>query len=199
LLNDTLVITVTALNGSSLQYFIYLKVDLNFNTRLSAIYVDSILLASFHPEIYDYTYTLSSDYQTIPWVSAQTEDLQASDSISNAEQIPGQTRIIVTAENGRDQAVYRINFNKSVHVVWVESEKPLISLYPNPAQDRISIQAENTTLSVLNILDMQGRTINHLTINDRQYTVDISHLAKGIYMLKIHTDKGIVIRKLVKQ
>jgi hypothetical protein len=46
---------------------------------------------------------------------------------------------------------------------------------------------------------MQGRLIKSQFMANNQRTIDVSALPVGIYVLKIHTEKGIVIKKFIKQ
>jgi len=77
------------------------------------------------------------------------------------------------------------------------SDKPLVSIYPNPASDFISINeiGLNNEISVIfyNQLGLITSTIE-LT-SDR---VDISHLEKGIYIVEIKSNSGVSRQKFIK-
>jgi hypothetical protein len=69
----------------------------------------------------------------------------------------------------------------------------LITVFPNPAQDKITIQSPRT-IEQLVFYDLSGKMV-HQIHNPMESTVDISHLAKGVYFLKI--DNKVV--KVVKE
>ncbi len=72
-----------------------------------------------------------------------------------------------------------------------------VNIYPNPANDKIEvIGLSNGTLDIINA---QGQTIKTLNISNTKTTIDISKLSGGVYTLQIKTEKGIIVKKLIKQ
>jgi hypothetical protein len=69
-------------------------------------------------------------------------------------------------------------------------------VYPNPFQDRLTIQTDN--IAIVAVFDMQGRLL--YSNKDRLYqTMDLSFLSDGMYILKITTRENKVIhRKIAK-
>ena len=80
-----------------------------------------------------------------------------------------------------------------------------VLVYPNPTSDKVKIQLETTQPEPLQIdlYDIFGRTIYAISVPEttQQYVqnLDVSNLAKGVYMLKIATSKGQITRKIVIQ
>jgi hypothetical protein len=68
---------------------------------------------------------------------------------------------------------------------------------PNPTSGQLKIKnyelSENSTIE---IFDVVGRKLSHFTFHDSQ--IDISHLANGIYFLKIKIETGIITKKIIK-
>ncbi len=63
---------------------------------------------------------------------------------------------------------------------------PLISVYPNPAVDVLSIKANNTVQwSAFTIIDQTGRQVMAGKLTDEITTLNIEHLVKGIYLLQV--------------
>ena len=73
-----------------------------------------------------------------------------------------------------------------------------VKIYPNPAKDRLFIiNNELLTINNVEIVDLAGKTIaNHKTSVN---SIDVSALPQGIYLVKIHTDKGLVFDKFIKR
>jgi len=46
---------------------------------------------------------------------------------------------------------------------------------------------------------MTGKMVKDLKTNETYLEVDVSSLANGLYLLKIHTEKGLLEKKIVKQ
>lgn len=75
-------------------------------------------------------------------------------------------------------------------------KKQQIIIYPDPATDNITIVIpEKATIEILNI---EGQLIKRMNTNENQTTIDISNFAKGIYFVKLKTDKGIAVKKFLK-
>lgn len=71
-----------------------------------------------------------------------------------------------------------------------------ILIYPNPISDIINIKVQNgLKVNKVKIISILGKTIMEQSKN----RFNISRLSKGIYLIKIITDKGIVTRKVIKR
>ena len=83
-----------------------------------------------------------------------------------------------------------------------ESLEPTLSIYPNPVNDKITIAddrklPEETIISIFNI---KGEKIMLDKFqNQNMIEMDVSMLAKGIYLVKIQTQAGIEVSKFVKK
>ncbi len=73
------------------------------------------------------------------------------------------------------------------------NEKPL--LFPNPASATVIIQSEEV-IEKLVISDISGRVQLTSVLNTKEYTLDVSHLEKGIYLAGVFTQSGIIHKKL---
>ena len=74
----------------------------------------------------------------------------------------------------------------------------VISLYPNPTNDNLTIETNINTEQKLEIVNLIGQTVYTSYINNRA-NINTSAFAKGVYILKLSSDKETVIRKFVKQ
>jgi hypothetical protein len=74
----------------------------------------------------------------------------------------------------------------------------MVRIYPNPASGTIFIQS-NILMNNISILDMLGRTMNQYQPNSVNEKVDISHLANGIYFVKIQCGDREYLRKIEKK
>lgn len=70
-----------------------------------------------------------------------------------------------------------------------------ILVYPNPTNSIINVEGKNT-ISTIDLYDIQGRMIQ-TTMNTN--SIDITDKSNGIYFLKITTEKGSKIEKVVKK
>jgi hypothetical protein len=92
----------------------------------------------------------------------------------------------------------------SLHLVYIRftgvDDVPaanVISLYPNPAQNDITIQLpDGIELIQIRLQDVQGRML--MTYADTK-KLNISSLPAGLYLLQVETDKGRFVRRFVKE
>jgi len=73
-----------------------------------------------------------------------------------------------------------------------------IGIYPNPAKSKVGVKA-NSSIQSLQLFDVQGRLLQSASGNTNETSIDISAQQSGIYFLKIRTQKGSKVEKLVKE
>jgi len=72
-----------------------------------------------------------------------------------------------------------------------------IKIHPNPAQNTVYING-NFSIKTVELYDAQGRLLQSSMINENETTMDITNKSKGVYFVKVSTEKGIRVEKLVK-
>lgn len=70
-----------------------------------------------------------------------------------------------------------------------ETDFENLNVYPNPSKDNITISAESI-ISAFEVLDLNGRILKQMTVNDLSTTIDISDLIEGVYLVKISNTNG---------
>ncbi len=73
-----------------------------------------------------------------------------------------------------------------------------ISLYPNPTRGKVNISGDFTLQSV-QFYDVQGRLLQTQLIDGDKATLDIALQSNGVYFIKVTSDKGIKVGKIVKE
>jgi hypothetical protein len=73
-----------------------------------------------------------------------------------------------------------------------------ISVYPNPTNGIVTVNCNNSIKSIQSY-DVQGRLLQTNLVNENQTSIDISNQAKGVYFLKIVSEKGIGVQKIVRE
>lgn len=76
----------------------------------------------------------------------------------------------------------------------VEVKKLQLGIYPNPTSDVLNIKTQEKIVSAV-IFDLSGKMIN-APINNGQ--INVSTLTKGMYILKVVTDKAVYQQKFIK-
>ncbi|MDR0789197.1 MAG: T9SS type A sorting domain-containing protein [Bacteroidales bacterium] len=67
-----------------------------------------------------------------------------------------------------------------------------VSIYPNPAKDVLNIGCSDKVESV-EIFNLLGQQV----YAGIKTTIDVGNFAKGNYVVKVYTDKGVMTRKFV--
>ncbi|HEX8515752.1 MAG TPA: choice-of-anchor V domain-containing protein [Bacteroidia bacterium] len=76
-----------------------------------------------------------------------------------------------------------------------------INVFPNPVADKMhitssSLQDAEMTITVININGQVVKKTDKVIMNS---FIDLAELATGYYVLKIETEKGVAIKKIIKQ
>lgn len=72
-----------------------------------------------------------------------------------------------------------------------------LEIYPNPFKEMLHVEA-SVTIRQIEITDALGRVVTDLSVNDTNTDLNQSDLPAGLYFLKVNTDKGSAIKKLIK-
>ena len=76
-----------------------------------------------------------------------------------------------------------------------------ISLHPNPTTGELQVTSYELQINNVEIFDIYGKKLSshRLITSSSHHKIDISHLKSGIYFVKISTEAGEVVKKVVKQ
>jgi hypothetical protein len=89
--------------------------------------------------------------------------------------------------------LFSYGFSQEIEGESVQKPKVIaVRIYPNPVKDSFSLEAGMPILWV-KIYNIFGKQVAQFTAQDRY---DISFLKKGMYLLRLETQNGVVVRKL---
>ncbi len=71
----------------------------------------------------------------------------------------------------------------------------LFNIYPNPSNGILFIEARN--IQTIEIIDITGKVVKQIQETSNKIQIDLSNIHKGIYFIKIKTEKGIVTEKII--
>jgi len=77
-----------------------------------------------------------------------------------------------------------------------------VEVFPNPTTGELTIKWTSGRVNEVEIYDIYGRKQKAESRKQKaegEVVLDVSYLAAGIYLVKITTEKGIVVKKVVKQ
>lgn len=72
-----------------------------------------------------------------------------------------------------------------------------LSIFPNPVNHDLSISVSECGNYQISLTDYNGREVFTGRFNDMHYSIDATRWSKGIYTLKIKSEKSVVIRRVV--
>ena len=186
-------ITVTSQNGLSSEIYTINFTVANSDASLSDLTVNGSTIIGFSTNTYSYNIELPLGTTAVPTVTAATSNSNATFVINDANELPGTSTIIVTAEDGTTTENYSVNFtvNQSVNNPIIDS----IKLFPNPSAGEFTIKGEN--IEEIRIYAANGKTILILTDTEKVNNIDLSKNKKGIYLVKIISKEGVSNLRLV--
>lgn len=118
------------------------------------------------------------------------DNLVSGDSVSKRANIYFDYNFPITTNN----AVTTFNSLNNTVVRFDES----ILIYPNPTNGNININSKYN-INTIELYDIQGRVLETTLESATTTTLDISNRENGIYFLKINTENGSKVEKIVKE
>lgn len=138
-------------------------------------------------------------------VQAQTVVTTSGDFFSNSTaelswtlgEIMGETYTTASVHltQGQQQTMYDPDPTGSVII----EENVELDLYPNPAQDHITLISSEPTVSV-SFVDSRGRLVKNIELNQSHPQIDLFGLERGIYYLNVYSTNQQLLKifKVVK-
>jgi len=90
---------------------------------------------------------------------------------------------------------------ESAFALNIEDDAPETSLYPNPAENSVTITLNSDWKGqkVLNLLDLSGKALITKEFSQNSYELNVSGLATGLYIIKIKDGNNTLVEKLIKK
>jgi hypothetical protein len=200
--NNIFDITVTAQDGLTTQtYTITINRDMNTVATLASLTAsEGELSPKFNSNVYTYFIDLS-EYVTEITLTATPTDPNATVVGDGVKAISTGTNIFtitVTAQDNITELHYMLVITCPLGIA--EPELPEIVVYPNPTVGELRIRNYESGIKSIEIIDMQGKKVSSFTSHSSPLiSINISHLPVGTYFVRITTEKGMVMRKIVKE
>ncbi len=82
--------------------------------------------------------------------------------------------------------------------VFLDGDNMLV--FPNPVSSKLSVQSvlNDFPISSYQLFDKTGKMIRSAEVKNTQFTIDFSSISAGVYSLVLDTDKGVVVKEVVK-
>jgi hypothetical protein len=79
------------------------------------------------------------------------------------------------------------------------AETAKLSVHPNPTRDQLTIRLPEANMQKVEILNGFGQPMLVKQASGSQETLSISYLPEGMYIVRIHTESGVVTQRIVKE
>jgi hypothetical protein len=201
--NATFILTSNDVTNPVLEVPVIMNVDntvANPDTTIQGIKVDG-RPATQISNTNDYRITIDHTDKINVEVETTYPAATASGDVGEVAVVTGknQLKITVTAEDGIHVGHYNLEVT-----VWaegineIEADALTMTISPNPVIDILEYTTdEHTIVNEIYIYDIQGKLVKESRVNNGK--IDISALPLGMYLLKAVTNRGEVVRKVVKQ
>jgi len=102
------------------------------------------------------------------------------------------TDIFTTSQTGEIPVIYP---NPVKEILTIEIVNPKVTL----SEPALSASRSEVFNSKMEIINLQGQVVKILKLTNLKNTINVKELTCGVYTLRIMTDKGIFVKKLVKE
>ena len=87
--------------------------------------------------------------------------------------------------------------NTIVSVENIRSEQ-LLNIYPSPVKNTLTVESSGR-MNILQLFDSQGRLLRNFNVNSGKYSIDMTSLSPGMYILKVISSERNYMRKIIKE
>jgi hypothetical protein len=135
--------------------------------------------------------------QTVLWEVNETNKASITQDGLVTALANGIVSVTATTTDGSNLVAQKFVFISNQETVGVNElvvNENQITLYPNPAQNQLTVLCNVAQIQAIHLLDISGKILHTFTNNT---TLNLSQCASGMYLVKIETDKGTVFKKLI--
>ena len=188
--------------GTTTVTWTYTDTEGNITSQTQYVTITPLDVTTTTNLIMDNQYDISANatgvtYQWVENCGTTYEELTGQTSSSFNPAANGSYGVIISDGTCSDTSDCIVINDVSIAENWIAH----ISVYPNPNNGAFTFQlpAEYVQNVQVDLLDVQGRQIEQLTITGEKSTFDLKHLENGLYYLKVSDATHHTIKRLVKQ
>ena len=155
---------------------------------------------------YDQAIPLNSGSFYVGWVQSDPQTYDVGND-KNTNQNPAHLFYALgsdqpwTASSVQGSVMVRPIFKSGLQQPWigVGNQQALADcvIFPNPVQDQLNISAQFPIVD-FEVLDLQGRVMMTENVGGFQDSISMASLPSGMYMLRLNTTQGFLVKRFVK-
>ena len=123
-----------------------------------------------------------------------TQKLRGTPSAANV----GSIDVVIEAVDV-DNNIAEASFTLTITSLTAMDQKVNISFYPNPTVDKVNVKSEITTLKNVSVYSLSGVNIKSFEMTSKDFSVDMTDMPKGVYLIKINSVQGEIIHPIIKK
>ncbi|MEQ8241447.1 MAG: glycosyl hydrolase [Cyclobacteriaceae bacterium] len=165
------------------------------DATLSDLKIDGEAMEGFSADILAYTMVLASDVEFIPQVTAEVTHENADILITQATELPGMASVLVTAEDGVTTKSYTITFQQDDALSIDETRNANEPIYRYLDNELSVVFRSSLNIEGYAVYDLSGKIISSSSVNNTMQELTIPIRAKGINIVVITTEEGVLSKK----
>ncbi len=119
-------------------------------------------------------------------------------NVTFAQEAVGKGILTVNLEHvcGNRAVTQEIQVN---YPVGIDDAGGKVRIYPNPVADVLNVKSDKSEMTNLEITDVNGRLVYQAQPKAIECSLNVSHWPKGVYLVKITTETGASVHKVIKK
>ena len=81
----------------------------------------------------------------------------------------------------------------------IENPSESVRVYPNPVSDYLTVESTSSAMQRVELFDLKGRLILSENALDNEHNLSVSALNPGTYILKVKTNTGVSVKRIIKK
>ena len=155
------------------------------------------------------TLKVESSPDNSTWTQLYSNTYNATASLST---VVTETRNLTLSNLSSDSVFIRFSISGVLFKVWgweidnvsFSSGTTSVSLfhqneamvYPNPAKEKLTVNTIGLNATKIVLTDMAGKTVYQSQVMNEKVSIDVSQYAKGIYLLQLQSESGLISKKI---
>lgn len=130
------------------------------------------------------------------------DDISGSNTLSYIEVTGltgGNTYYIQVDGFNNEEGTFDIGISEPTLSSQAIQDSELFKFYPNPVKENLTIKSTNSVYQVFVYNIIGEEVVNMNNVNSYEINIDFDLFNSGIYLIKVHTDKGVGIVRVVKE
>lgn len=81
----------------------------------------------------------------------------------------------------------------------INMPEPEVEIFPNPAGDLIFVKTALIDKGTVQIINLNGQILSESLLQDKITVINAANLKPGVYLVRVISDKYVIVKKLIKR